>query len=1788
MSAFGQLRDELSEARAAEAKAADELAAARARAASADAELARARRTGADVEALEHAQAEATAQVETATDSAAKLRAAALTALGSFAAESDPRQQAVQLTPGVPLLLFPLRLETRYKRVRLATGLMQDQLWVRVFPDTCLVDTFEPVPSAIEIESTRRYWAAVWRAGGAEDGERAAWRNLVASHGAGRARWLVENLAPANPGDKPPPPAAGTVLLVAAADDALDRSVLAAYWEAEWRGDPDALKLLADKLGIELERAEAIRIATRPAGFDEPPAEDHTRADTPLSVAVASFAPVTDAPLPSWTRAPHVDALPDRLLCIVDGGTAGRIEVLGEMIATPLHVGPDPSGPPQLKPDGADIAVADELRWMVDFGRAVKDGLGFRIALDPDLAAKGADHVTVVGLRLAEDADRGAQRLEELLAHHRDGRSGLELIRQGTPTNNTEAAGAGFTRGEDADAAFDLLSDRELPDDAPADRLDGRWLTAWLGIDPTVVARVPGAFGTDQLEARAMNVALWPATLGYFLETLMDPIVSANGVDDTRWFFTNFVSGRGALPVVRIGSQPYGILPAVAFGRLTPQEAEEGRADFLRRLLAMLKAADTDWATYAAQVRSLGRPGSDIDADLLDVLGLHAASAEFHYRYAEGLDHLINVGGLFGFAQQLLQILLAAALDAPALALLQRLGAPASERPDILDKYFMSAQGGLLGNVVDDRPLSESEPIRDWTTDGRNYIDWLAVAARKSLETVRAQQGFIDGKPPTALLYLLLRHALLLSFHDAAYQLHRSKISDAALHAMKREPAFVHVAGTPSESRWAPLVKTDATITGDPTRTVAEYLIRNFGRISETAQLVTHVRALRRLASLPTARLERLMAEHIDTCSYRFDAWRLGYVHHHIERLRAKNPHGIHLGAYGRLEDVRPSGVVRSPAKLPADLRAIFQRRGDAPLEVDPTNGGFIHAPSLDQAVTAAVLRAGHVAHAGTETLAVNLSSERVRLALSTVEGIRNGQTLGALLGYRFERELHDHGGIVEVDRFILPLRKAFPLLADRLASTKTADDVPAEHAAARNVLDGLALVEHVDAQPGGYPFGKALPAATDAERAVIDAAVERLRDLHDAIGDLALAEGVHQAAQGRYDAAAAFLDSVGTGAHPPDPDVVRTPRRGVTLTHRLALQFDPNTTAAAGATPRAIAEPRVDRWLEEVLPVLDDVACHVVWDGGDAEVSLADLALRPLDVLACVHAEGHAMTELDDRILAHVLANNAVPLTARPEIRYLDAVPGRLRVFDVIALVRTLRTLLGRSRPLRASDAALPTEAASVAEGDVQVERARIADPLTALEALRDDLDAHAATLDGSPADVDAAIADTAALLARAAAFGVPQTGWGFAYAWRREQVAALVARVGERVAAWDARLQDFDDLLVEFDALPAALQTDEKLSRLRRAEMCVAATVSAETDLAALRAALPAQRSTFAARRAALAGSIAPTATYQALVGAVQDVLPLTDVDLEPFDLTPEAERIAAFVRELSMVVGAVAADVRSRATSAAAALAAADAALSASDRVAALTAAAKAMFGDDALVVPDAGVPSAQAAEWANALAASRGGTLTSHLHSTGVELPVDEWLTGVARVRDQARAFEQAAISASGFGRAELELTPVQLPYLDGDHWLALPFPDDAVLNQDRLLFTAWVPPGFDPAARLCGLLLDEWTEVLPGTSQETGIATHYDRPNSEPPQALLLASPTAPNGAWTWADVTDAVDDTFALARKRAVEPVHLDATPYARVLPATVSSTTLRGISIGLAFAVNNAVSQFAQEAIGG
>ena len=54
----------------------------------------------------------------------------------------DPRRLVERLSADFPVLLFPVRLETRFMAVTDDAGARTEQLWVRIFPDTCSIDSF--------------------------------------------------------------------------------------------------------------------------------------------------------------------------------------------------------------------------------------------------------------------------------------------------------------------------------------------------------------------------------------------------------------------------------------------------------------------------------------------------------------------------------------------------------------------------------------------------------------------------------------------------------------------------------------------------------------------------------------------------------------------------------------------------------------------------------------------------------------------------------------------------------------------------------------------------------------------------------------------------------------------------------------------------------------------------------------------------------------------------------------------------------------------------------------------------------------------------------------------------------------------------------------------------------------------------------------------------------------------------------------------------------------------------------------------------------------------------------------------------------------------------------------------------------------------------------------------------------------------------------------------------------------------------------------------------------------
>ena len=1769
---------------------------------------------------------------------------------------SDPREFIHRLSDDYPFLLMPVRMETRFKKSP-DGDLETDQLWLRIYPDDCAIDSFEAALSESEVKSAQKYWHGIWRAGGREAMERTAWRALVATYGSGRARYITERYYPLNTADRPQNAGEADFFLSISGEElppTNEQAILTHFWTDYWLAGTSkeeqetAYQVLENEVGEE--KAADILTHQKPINF-----EDTSRLSEEginVSVIFIQFPKEEDLETKeqSWSQAPRTLVMPDRFVVTgynVSSHTNNDIafQVIGNPIPSPLIMGPDPSleEDGQIQQEDGNLKVNDDLKWMVDFDEAVAKGLGFRIDLNQTQASRGFDRIVALGVKLSADEKAGSELLETLFQNHGNSKKGLGILPQGTPTNNTEDEGSAHNFIDDADVSFDHLKQEEqfsIEHDW-LKKKDGQWLSEWLGVDYSTFQKTYNAALTDQGDAKAMNIALFPATMGYMMETMMQEVFSADDMEKTRWFMNNFVSGRGPIPAIKIGNQPYGILPATTFSRLgwlndrrfiKPEGVpwEKDNEAFLRNMHQILQKMDSDWSTLMDSVAFVGKEGEDPHQLLLDIVGLHPNSVEYYQRYAESYEALINRFKLSGGLAFLIGLIVAGGYVKTGMDLLKDLGYQGDETPDILKKFFLKSENKLYQDLIDDRKLSETEPIRKYTPspDPKNYVEWLIEAANTSHDTLRKQQGFLDDKIPSALLYLMLKHSLDMGYINISLDLSlkANRISPSEFRAAKIDPPFLHVQTEvqQTESKWKYLYQTDEIITGTPDLTLGDYIPTVLDTELKTAYLRKQLMALEHLAQSPTAKLERVFTEHIDLCTYRLDAWKNGLMNYQLAAMRFKEnidsetqfQKGTYLGAYGWLEQVRPENKVFEPKNLEdPELREHFNDPEEPQLMTDATNGGFITAPSLNHAVTAAILRNAYMSDDHPETFEINLSSERVRKALSLIEGIRAGQSLSALLGYYLERELHDqNAGLSLIDFHIHKLRKAFPFRADKLKDTKTEDTDAIEAIEASNVVDGLGLITHInETGQATYPFGKDTILKTTGPDApsqgIIDAINEQVQNiinLNDAVADVAMAESVHQVVLGNYDRAAATMDTYSKGNFPPIPEVVQTPRRGINLTHRFGLQLEigidpevsPNTMPV---TPRSKGEPAINSWLNSVLPAEDKVVALVNYfdHSSDTEkevkVSQKNLNLQPIDMLYLVNTDNdQAMTALDDHIVKHILDTFAPRPDAEIKIKYTERIPGgtdTISFFELAAQLQSLRSLILRSRPLEPMDVSLPTESKAADNESFFLDDSRVTGAKQDIETIRTDIGTYLGTLSPLVADpeanrtqilsdIDTFISDLTDILFRLSRYGLPQTGIGFAYDRKRVLYKAVVEKVEDLISRWEQKLTDFGTALTDYDNLDPTTPDEKRFELLYSAERLVTTVPESPrpTDLVLFRNQVQDKGDDFEAKKQAFTAILnADHAQLSDLLNAVAGELPTAYFDVNPLTLTDQEDRIVLFAGELKAYTELVDADLDKRTKKAQALVDEAAALIASKKKVELLQTAGKQLFGEDFKMLPEFELPEKQADEWGN----SFGDTdqLLHYLqHTKNVDFPLDEWRYGVARVREKMQHWENVVALREAFTTESLEIHPVQLPYTENDHWLALDYPETHEILTDKILYTAHYATAFDKTKRQCGLLLDEWTEVIPSKTEDVGVTFHYDRPNSEPPQVMLMAMTPQFTGEWQWNDLMDIVNETLDLAKKRALEPEQIDRTAYARFLPATVSATTVHPITASLNYSFNNLI----------
>lgn len=945
-----------------------------------------------------------------------------------------------------------------------------------------------------------------------------------------------------------------------------------AYWTSVRSGgsEPDAWTALTTTTGPY--RALWVRDQLAPTGG---PDNAPTFPDVPVRA-------------PGTSRPAMARALPDVFVVRVRAGGA-TLTATTTPVADALQVGIDLSAETaSVSDDGQVLALADELRWMSDYDAALTAGMAVTVALPPQTTL--VDDVTVTGVCVSLGADDSAATLADLVGHHHV-THGAGFVAPGTPTNNLADTSSGWSSRPDP-ARLDPSARPQ-----PGATSNAAVLASATGIPVDALSALPGAADRDGAEAELMGSALFEATWGPYLRTKAQPGFPLRLLPAFRAHVVGYVRGGGPLPSVRLGRQPYGVLPVQPAGW---QRA--GEDDFVAWLAGYLPRIRTLWLAGAASAPSgLAMYTHEAVSTRVRVRTTNASSAQPWFDlYVPGDDN----------------------------------------EKGVQERRLLAELG--LGNVL-------PQVLSQLFTKGAADL-WLPMSTDNDLSfLVKAP----EPKQADSILGLLLRNAALqvtTGLTDELTQRATSMTVDPDLLGYAAEPtpmasvpaaAGVGVSANIDVSVTAPialpqkLLGVGVTETGQQVQISDHLDVLSSGNIAVQADLgrywhgdafVSFAGTHQALAAVPSERRGRLAGEVLDCASHRYDAWVTSLATRRLTAMRADRPTGTQLGAWGVVQSVRrrDTAAVTDRADLPSDTVR------------DPANRGFVVAPSLRHANVAGVLRAAWIAHGGPggdaeSPFAVGLQSSRVRAALDLAEGMRLGQPLGALLGYRLERHLHDASGSngVEVDWAVFTLRRLYPL------RTTTGDN--AGLAAERLVSDGWLVAQAALASRDAVVAAvladapDATPAALASDRTALSAALDDLVDALDALTDLGLAEAVHQLSGANYDRAAAATDMIGRAGVPPGAfDVAGTPRGGRGVEQRLVVAFSDDLSRPAGwsgTTPRASLAPEADAFVARRLGPVDGISLRLLGPDGSTvgSIPLSQTGVGALDLAADAAVRGKA-----------------------------------------------------------------------------------------------------------------------------------------------------------------------------------------------------------------------------------------------------------------------------------------------------------------------------------------------------------------------------------------------------------------------------------------------------------------------------------------------------------------------------------------------------------------------------------
>jgi len=1186
-----------------------------------------------------------------------------------------------------PLLLLPVRLETRFAPRRTGTG---TDLLLRVYPDDIHIDSHEPGVTTEEERWGTQFWqqvAAVTPGPEQLERKRQAWQQLTERFGATRAAWIANALDPA--------------------------------------------------------RSQTV-----------------TRRDD------------------TWTRAPYTQVLPDRWVAIGYRGDRAHVTAWGKPIPETVAVGPAPRGTTLIEDNGLP-PIDEGMRWITDFDAAEAVGMGLRIPLSDEDAQAGFDRVVVLGTKASWDAATTATRLAQLFdAHHYTG--GLAFIGQNVPTNNSAEASSGY-RSTGSPAAETLEIELGAPLVQPGS--DGEVTAKALGLPTSIFAHVQGAGGSEQRHAAAMNAAL----LALCDSALLRQLSEKTGAEFLRAHFAQFMRAAGPLPALRIDTQPYGLLPVAALDRWmskTTADAESALAVWWqaqRRLLrhytrrARHTLTENNPVVMLAQEATSCRytmrefPEASITPPVPRAL-IPAALRNLILNRALAAPHDPTLDALLTLPESTRQALLAESIDLATFRFDAWATSLATRRLAAL--RHADSTGVRLGGygwveqvrraapleAVPTPPPGVSTPLaRSATNKGYVHTPSLGHAAAAAVlrsgylsqehaagekpfavdlssERVHRAKWLLDGVRQGQSLSALLGYRFERGLHDRGLDryIHRFR----ALTSLKENKRFADIH-------------------------------EKLGRSERTAREVAALYAQRDQAAGRAADARALKAEREGRAqTYRLQLDTIALVAQQAQAADAQVAQATQ--ALTQQQAAKPQGKVIQPSVRRYAVQLLEER--DLDLWAD-------RADQLMQAQSVATAQAAVAHQALSAKSGARAMAERAQATLlnandpGSIPAAQAAITREETMVAEFDRQaLAKEGG--QRGKAEADLAAARAELTARLSQqwNEALESLPAT-----NVVDGLALQRRWKASQQRkspqspwdtttIPFGNTtlgFPAPGTNDFTSLVAQLQALDDLVDSVGDSVVAESVYQLVQGNPLRSGATLDAIATGEMPPpELDVIRTPRTGIGLTHRLCALFpmsagtSPSTWPTQQPSARAQAEPVLNAWVATLLPNPALVRCKAEYvnpqDGQvyqTAETALTALALAPLDAVYMAEATDRAQRgELEQRWIAHLHRTRPASVPAEATVRLeFGRAPGwtndLVSIGEFCEVTRTVRRLLSNARSIDGRDLSLP-ESPAASGLDTQEFTGRVTQARQSLTAahrtLQNLLPADPSTGDGAQPNLD------------------------------------------------------------------------------------------------------------------------------------------------------------------------------------------------------------------------------------------------------------------------------------------------------------------------------------------------------------------------------------------------------------------------------------------------------------------